>query len=72
MKSTEECTFNTITNESDLPLIMAPTDVAAALGISKNTAYEVVHSKGFPAIKVGKLYRIHRELFIQWTKTAAA
>jgi len=29
-------------------------EMATALGIGKNTAYELVNSKGFPALKVGE------------------
>ena len=34
------------------PDVMKVMDVAKALGVSRNTAYEFVHSKGFPAINV--------------------
>lgn len=50
----------------ELPQILTPEDVARVLHISRNTAYEVIHSKGFPAFKVGKQYRVKRDRFIQW------
>ena len=50
----------------DLPLVLTPLDVAAVLGVSRNTAYETVHSKGFPSFKVGKQYRVRRDRFLQW------
>lgn len=56
----------------NLPLVMTPMDVACALRISRNTAYELVHSKGFPAFKVGKQYRVHREKFYQWMNETVA
>jgi excisionase family DNA binding protein len=60
-----------ITQASDLPLILTPMDVAAVLGVSRNTAYEVVHRADFPTFKVGKQYRVQRERFIQWMNEAA-
>ena len=57
---------NSITEIDSLPLVMAPVDVARVLGVSKNTVYEVLHSKGFPAIKIGKQYRVQRDKFFQW------
>ena len=56
----------------ELPLVLAPSDVARALGVSKNTAYEVVRSEGFPCFRVGKQYRIVRERFFQWMDEATA
>ncbi len=50
----------------DLPLVLTPLDVAAVLDVSRNTAYEIVHSKGFPSFKIGKQYRIRRDRFLQW------
>ena len=41
-----------------LPAVLKPSDVAKALGVSRNTAYETVHSTGFPSFKVGKQYRV--------------
>lgn len=59
-----------VTNPEELPMILTPMDVAAVLGISRNKAYQVVHSTGFPGFKIGKQYRVHREKFIEWLNTA--
>lgn len=56
----------------DLPFIMTPEDIAKVLRISRNKAYEVVHSKDFPCFKIGKQYRIKRERFIQWLDKVTA
>lgn len=61
--------MNKYTNFNELPLILKPMDVAAILGISKNNAYAIIHSQGFPAIKVGKQYRILRNNFIAWLES---
>lgn len=51
---------------NNLPLVLTPVDIAGILKISRNNAYEKIHSKGFPVFKVGKQYRIYREHFIKW------
>ncbi len=56
----------------ELPLVLTPIDIAAVLGISRNTAYEVIHSKGFPAFRVGKQYRVSRERFLTWLDSETA
>lgn len=56
-------------NIQELPLVLTPQDVQDVLGISRNNAYALVHSKGFPVIRIGKLYRINRDKFIQWMET---
>ena len=65
----EKKTYQDIT---ELPLVMAPTDVAAVLRVSKNTAYEIFHSKSFPTFRVGKQYRVHRDSFMKWMQTQQA
>ena len=49
-----------------LPAVLKPSDVAKVLGVSRNTAYETVHSTGFPSFKVGKQYRVRLDRFFQW------
>lgn len=52
--------------ENSLPIVLTPMDVAEVLGISRNTAYQVVHSRGFPSFRVGKQYRVSRDKFLLW------
>ena len=52
--------------ERGLPIILTPRDISAVLGVSRNKAYEVIHSAGFPSFKIGKQYRVHREKFLAW------
>ena len=59
-------------NADELPLVLTPMDIAAVLGISRNIAYEVIHSKGFPAFRVGKQYRVSRERFLTWLDSETA
>lgn len=55
-----------------LPLVLTPKDIAKVLQISRNTAYEVMHCKGFPVLKIGKQYRVSREQFLRWLNNSAA
>lgn len=56
---------------SNLPFVLTPKDVARVMCISRNKAYEVVHSKNFPSFKVGKQYRVSRDKFLTWLSTAS-
>ena len=46
-----ECTYK---NYDELPLMLNVVQVASVLGISRAGAYELVHSEGFPALKIGR------------------
>ena len=37
----------------ELPLMLSVPEMAAALGISRAGAYELVRTEGFPALKIG-------------------
>ena len=58
--------FERVTNPESLSMVLTPLDIAAVLGISRNTAYDLVHSKDFPAFRVGKQYRISKTRFLAW------
>ena len=53
-------------NADELPLVLTPADISMVLGISRNTTYALIHSKSFPAFRVGKQYRVSRERFLIW------
>ena len=59
----------------DLPLTLTAPEVSEVLGISRAAAYELVHSKGFPHMKVGTRILVPRDKFLAWideqTETAA-
>ena len=40
--------------------------VAAHLGISRSLAYQLVHEKGFPRIKIHNRFIIPRDRFLEW------
>ena len=50
----------------ELPAFFNPRQLAIVLGISKDTAYRLSATKGFPSLRIGKRIIIHREKFIEW------
>jgi len=52
---------------ADVPMFMTVMDVAALLGISRASAYELVKEKGFPKINVvhGRII-VPRDRFFEW------
>ena len=58
-----ECTYK---NYDELPLTLNVVQVAAVLGISRAGAYELVHSEGFPTLKIGSRIVVPKEKFCRW------
>ena len=54
-------------NYENLPAVLNANQLAAALGISRAGAYELIHTDGFPRIKIGEnRYVIPKMPFIRW------
>lgn len=56
----------TYTSLEQLPLALSAEDVAQVLGISRANAYTLMHSKGFPTIKIGKRMTVPKDKLIAW------
>ena len=50
----------------ELPLFLQADLISDVLGISISSAYELMHEKGFPALRIGNRIVEPREKFIQW------
>lgn len=49
------------------PILLKVTDIMKKLGISRNTAYRLVHRPEFPAFRIGpRMIRISRQGFERW------
>ena len=59
----------TYTSIDQLPLTLCAEHVAMALGISRAGAYTLLHSKGFPTIKIGKRLVVPRYQYIKLMET---
>ena len=48
--------------------ILTVKDVGNFLRIGTNAAYNLIHSKGFPVIKIGQCYRVPTKAFLKWVE----
>ena len=62
----------TYTSLDQLPLALSADDVAQVLGISRANAYELMHSEGFPTLKIGKRMTVPKDKLIEWIQTRIA
>ena len=53
-------------NYDELPLMLSVEDVEKVLGLSRINAYNICHSEGFPAKRVGKRILVPKDSFIEW------
>ena len=55
------------TDYDALPLVLDVKHIAAIMGISKVSAYQLVHSEGFPKKQIkGRLIRVSKRAFFEW------
>jgi excisionase family DNA binding protein len=50
----------------ELPLFLNAQTVAKVLGVSPSSGYELIHEKGFPALRIGSRIVVPKEKFIAW------
>lgn len=55
-------------NFEELPLFLNAKIVAKTLGVSPSTAYELMHEKGFPSLRIGSRIVVPKEKFQQWVE----
>jgi excisionase family DNA binding protein len=56
----------TVTDIKALPAVLTVEQVQKILGLSRPKTYELVHTAGFPTIRIGRAIRIPREAFLRW------
>ena len=49
-----------------LPLTLNAEQVASVLGLSRAKAYELMHSKGFPTLVIGKRLIVPKDKLLCW------
>ena len=59
----KESTYKTY---DDLPLFLNAATVSRVLGVSPASAYELMHEKDFPMLRVGSRIVVPKEKFIEW------
>ena len=57
---------STYKNYDDLPLFLNAAMVARVLGVAPSSAYELMHGKDFPTLRVGSRMVVPKENFIEW------
>lgn len=55
-------------NYDELPLFLNAETVAKVLGVSPSSGYELMHEKGFPALRIGSRIVVPKEKFIAWVE----
>lgn len=63
---------NKYTSLDQLPLALSAEDVAQVLGISRANAYALMHSKGFPTLKISKRMTVPKDKLIAWMEKQLA
>lgn len=59
------------TNYDQLPIVLNADQLALALGISRANAYQLMHSKGFPTLRLGKRLLVPKDKFLEWLDSAS-
>ncbi len=59
----------TQTSYEELPVTLTADMVARVLGISRAGAYELMHTRGFPTLRIGKRLVVAKDQFIKWINT---
>ncbi len=57
---------STYTTYDELPLFLNADLVAQVLGISSSSAYELMHEKDFPSMRIGNRLIVPKEKFKTW------
>ena len=58
-------------NYDELPLFLNAKTLAEVLGIAPSSAYELMHEKGFPVLKVGNRLLVEKSKFKEWVERNA-
>lgn len=54
------------TSYDQLPLFLNAELVAKTLGIAPSSAYELMHERGFPTLRIGSRIVVPKDKFIEW------
>lgn len=55
----------------ELPAMLTVKDIKILFDIGQKQAYELVHTQGFPAVKVGTSIKIPKYLLLKWLEDSA-
>ena len=60
--------YSNYKNYEDLPLFLNAELLAKVLGVGVSSAYELMHEKGFPTLKVGNRLLVEKSKFKEWVE----
>ena len=60
--------ISTYHSYDELPLFLNAELVAKVLGVSISSAYDLMHEKDFPTLRVGSRMVVPKEKFIEWVE----
>ena len=52
----------------ELPLFLNAETVSQVLGVAPSSAYELMHEKDFPTLRIGNRIVVPKEQFVKWVK----
>ena len=55
-----------VKDKNELPLLMTMKEVQEVMGIAKDLVYRLPHTKGFPVLRFGRVFRVPRDRFLAW------
>ena len=55
-------------NYDELPLFLNASMVAGLLGVSPSSAYELMHEKDFPSLRIGNRLLVPKDQFQIWVE----
>ena len=58
--------YSNYKNYEDLPLFLNAELLAKVLGVAVSSAYELMHEKDFPSVRIGKRFVVPREDLKVW------
>ena len=58
--------YSNYKNYEDLPLFLNAELLAKVLGVAVSSAYELMHEKGFPSVRIGKRFIVPRDDLKRW------
>lgn len=53
----------------ELPLFLNADTIVKVFGIAPSSAYELMHEKDFPSLRIGSRLVVPKEKFIEWVRT---
>ena len=59
---------STYKSYDELPLFLNAKMVAAVLGVSHSSGYELMHQEGFPALHIGSRIVVPKDRFREWVE----